>query len=113
MYQKKILSVTAFLTFGYVALITNDDRLKRYIAICVMLNGFLCHSKNCVKWDVFCNTIIVIVANCTCKDQPTMLCGTSIGVVIWLLNHYILDSVLLHAMCVQLSGAILLLNWRY
>jgi hypothetical protein len=112
---KPILAATAVVTFGYVAIMTQEVYIRR-IAVMTILNAFFCHvfGNEFIKWDLFCNTIVIVFALCTCavieKQKLSSIITTT--TLLWVLNHYVLDSAIIHAIFVQGMGALALCTWK-
>lgn len=112
---KPILAATAVVIFGYVAIMTQEVHIRR-IALITIINAFFCHvfGNAFIKWDLFCNTILIVFTICTCTAVVKQKLSKIIGIaaLVWFVNHYILDSVIVHAIFVQGMGALALCTWK-
>lgn len=113
MQPKTVLAATAALFFGYVAIVTRNPTVRRISAL-VIANAILCHvyGKTFIEWDVFCNVAIVVVVLALAPCKHVLLPKVLSVATVWLFNHFVFDSVIVHACLVQGTGAMLLHNLK-
>ena len=107
---KPILAVTALCIFGVVACLTKKQSI-RTVAQVVMLNAALCHIKGYLNWDVYCNFALAtcfLLTDERVRKEALPLCLPLLGV--FLANHFVFDSFLVHAVVVQGTGGYMLLR---
>jgi len=108
MVPKNVLAATALLLYGLVLVMTTSSRVRRMAAL-VILNAFLCHVGGYIDWDILCNAALVTLVTATSRWKHTRALCVASGAV-WGLNHFLVDSALVHALGVQAVGALCLLQ---
>ena len=114
MDRKPILAFTAVVIFGYILVVTQEIHVRR-VALLIITNALLCHlyGKECVDWDIFCNVVLLVMVLCTTTNKSKMAALVGIGSIAWMLNNFVIDCALLHALLVQGMGALALLEWKF
>jgi 4-amino-4-deoxy-L-arabinose transferase-like glycosyltransferase len=108
MRPKKILAITAVILYGLVLQMTTSEFVRRAAAV-VILNALLCHVGGCIEWDIVCNAVLVALVTASSRwRHHRKACAASCA--LWMMNHYLVDSALVHVLGVQAVGAVCLLQ---
>jgi hypothetical protein len=113
MHCSKVLGVTVALIFGILSYTTKNESI-RMLSNLIIVNGILCHSTQCeafILWDIAFNAAVVVLINLTNKRKAKGFALTIAALLIWLTNHFVFHSSVVHALGVQFIGAVVLGEW--
>ena len=76
----------------FVFILVHSRRpIQRIFALLIVINGILCHAGELInysmwRWDLLCNTVMIIITNLKTKWAPQTFALTLIAIVLYLIK---------------------------
>ena len=108
--RPNVVKACGLVAFAYIAIAGTCCAWRRIVASIILVNGLLCHLTQTPAFerlDVSVNALLILFFNLTSPNQPCLLLGTLISLLIWRLCHHHPERAWLHVLGVQWVGAYL------